>query len=250
VIELGKLPNLRKLIVPDEGYVILDMDLERADLYAVAWDSGCQLLKDRLRHEDVHTKHAIEFLGKSTKRERDLMKKLAHAGDYLVGVRTASLQTGLPEAKIRAFITYWYDTYPEIPQWHRTVESQLYKDRTIRNAFGYRRVFFDRLEDCLPEAVAWIAQSTVAIVINKCLDNIIRCLPSVQPLLQVHDSLTMQIPRGQEDVLIPLIRDCSKVTIPYPDPLIIPVGFKISSTSWGDVKDYHAREARQIPATV
>lgn len=240
MIELGRLPNLRKLIVPDEGFTLIDMDLERADLYAVAWDSGCTLLQQRLRSEDVHTRHALDFLGKCTKYERDLMKKLAHAGDYLVGPRTASLQTGLAEAKIKSFLTWWYQTYPEIKEWHIRVKGELYEKRVVRNAFGYRRPFFDRVESCLPEAVAWIAQSTVAIVINKALDNICANLHWVEPLLQVHDSLTLQVPSDRLHEAIPLLRAQSLISVPYPNPLIIPVSFKVSSTSWGDVKDYAA----------
>lgn len=248
-ITLGRLPNLRTLIVPDEGMVMVDMDLERADLYAVAWDAGCQLLKDRLRKEDVHTRHALDFLGKCTKYERDLMKKLAHAGDYLVGAMTASMQTGLPVAKIREFLIYWFTTYPEISQWHERVKQQLYLNRTVTNAFGYRRIFLGRIDDALPEAVAWIAQSTVAIVINKALHNIATNLPMVELLLQVHDSLTMQVPIAQLDSLIPLIREQSLIPVPYPDPLIIPVGFKSSEASWGDVKDYVLDKTR-VPRLV
>lgn len=239
MLEVGKLPNLRRLIVPDEGMVIVDMDLERADLYAVAADSKCALLMHRLKTEDVHTRHALDFLGKCTKYERDLMKKLAHAGDYLVGIRTAALQTGLPEATLKKFFAWWFETYPEIKEWHNRVKGELYAHRMVKNAFGYRRPFFDRVENCLPEAVAWIAQSTVALVINKALDNIISNLPPIiQPLLQVHDSLTLQVPRERLDILIPLIREQSLIPVPYNPPLIIPVSFKVSETSWGDVKEY------------
>ena len=243
MLEVGKLPNLRRLIVPDDGYTIVDMDLERADLYAVAADSGCALLMQRLKSEDVHTRHALDFLGKCTKYERDLMKKLAHAGDYLVGPRTASIQTGLPEAKIKEFLHWWYITYPEIKGWHNRVKGELYGNRMVKNAFGYRRPFFDRVEDCLPEAVAWLPQSTVALVINKALDNIISNLSrDVQPLLQVHDSLTLQVPRERLDVLIPKIREQSLIPVPYNPPLIIPVSFKVSEKSWGDVKEYKGAE--------
>lgn len=236
----GKLPNLRRLIVPDPGHTIVDIDLERADLYGVAWDADCPLLKQRLRTEDVHTRHALDFLGKAEKYQRDLMKKLAHAGNYLVGVRTASNQTGLPEKKIHEFLSYWQETYPETFQWHRRIDRQIRETRTVRNAFGYRRVFFDRIEDSLPAAVAWIPQSTTALVINHALDNILTYLPLVQPLLQVHDSLTLQVPTPLVAELIPKIREVSLITVPYPDPLIIPVSFKVSDLSWGDVKGVKA----------
>lgn len=239
MLDLGKLPNLRRFIIPDDGMVLVDMDLERADLWVVAFDSGCVKLQKRLATEDVHTRHALDFMGKTGKYERDLMKKLSHAADYLVGIRTACLQTGLPEGKIHAFKEYWYGTYPEIPLWHRRVEDDLRRNRMVRNAFGYRRPFYDRLDRLLPDAVAWIPQSTVGLVINKALANIDAQLPEVQLLLQVHDSLTMQVPHSALDRLIPKIREQSLIPVPYqPQQLIIPVSFKVSERSWGDVKDY------------
>lgn len=238
-----KLPNMRSLIIPDPGMVLIDMDLERADLYVVAWDSGCSLMKERLRKEDIHTCHAIDFLGKSGKKERDLMKKLIHAADYLVGLRTASLQTGLPESTIRAFLEYVEATYPEIrPKWHAHVREDMYRDKFVRNAFGYRRPFYDRLDKSLPTAVAWIAQSTVGLVINKILAKIIKEAPglcAICPLLQVHDSLTLQVPEFELNRAIGELRwVASQIIVPYPDPLNIPVSFKVSKASWGDVRDY------------
>lgn len=256
MIDIGKLPNLRRLIVPDEGYTLVDMDLERADLYVVAADSGCKLLMQRLRTEDVHTRHALDFLGQARKYERDLMKKLSHAADYLVGVGTASVQTGLPQSKIREFLAYWEATYPEIRSvdangarsptcWHSRIAEQVARTRTVTNKFGYRKMFYGRLDQCLPEAVAWIPQSTVGLVINKALDTICQGLESsdrvkglIQPLLQVHDSLTLQVWTPQLGDCIQWLRAASLIPIPYDPPLIIPVSFKTSDKNWGDVADY------------
>jgi hypothetical protein len=83
----------------------------------------------------------------------------------------------------------------------------------------------------LPEALAWIPQSTVGIYINRIWQNIFNNLKPVQVLLQVHDSLAGQFPTGFDPQLI---KDQSQVVIPYDEPLIIPVGIKTSEKSWGD----------------
>lgn len=239
MIKLGYLPNMRTLIIPDEGMTIIDMDLQRADLYAVAWDANCALMKHRLRTEDIHTRHAIDFLGNGEKKNRDLMKKLAHAADYLVGLKKACDDTGLTRAQIEKFLEYWFFTYPEIKDWHIRVRDNMYRQKYVTNAFGYRRPFYDRLEQCLPEAVAWIAQSTVGIVINRILHEIYAggYTGYLQPLLQVHDSLTLQCHKDEvEWATKTLIELAQKVIVPYPDPLNIPVSFKTSNISWGDIK--------------
>lgn len=242
-LDARKLPNLRKLIIPDPGYVLIDMDLNRADLQVVAWDSGDEALKGRLKEErldptkNVHKTNAIELFGNMNKTNYDLAKKIAHAADYLVSARTGAAQLGLPEYEVKKYINRWYSMYPGIPKWHERVEQEIGRTRMVWNKFGYRYVFFQRLDDMLPTAVAWIPQSTVGLLINRILLNVHHNLPLVQLLLQVHDSLLKQVRiEHLYDMLVAIQRE-AQVIIPYPDPLIIPVGFKLSGKSWGDVKD-------------
>ena len=83
------------------------------------------------------------------------------------------------------------------------------------------------------EAAAWIPQSTVAIIINHAYKNIFLNLPQVDVLLQVHDSLAGQFPSSRPDLAEAILQEAS-IVVPYPDPLIIPVGIKLSDKSWGD----------------
>jgi DNA polymerase I-like protein with 3'-5' exonuclease and polymerase domains len=132
------------------------------------------------------------------------------------------------------FQRQWFLEHPEILAWHEKIEQDLFSSRTVSNRFGYKRFYFDRLEGLLPQALAWVPQSTVAIAINKAWVNISTHLPTVQILLQVHDSIVGQFPTEQFDEIIPKIAHHCKITIPYPnDPLIIPVSIKTSNDNWG-----------------
>lgn len=254
------------MIIPDSMHSIIDMDLARADMQVVAWDADCPRLKELFRQEkieidraflagekpdpekDVHNNNVIELFGRDKydrerkeggKKLRDLSKKIGHAADYLVTPKRCAQDAGILVVEAERFIKRWFWINPEILKWHERIRKGLYSDRTVRNAFSYRRFFFGRLEDCLPEAVAWTPQSTIAIVINHALCNIDERLDKeVALLLQVHDSLVMQCLTTEVDSTIPLIREQSLIPIPYPDPLIIPVGFKTSEVSWGQVKEY------------
>ena len=128
----------------------------------------------------------------------------------------------------------WFAIHPGIRSWHDRTEKQLYARRFVENRFGFRRYYFDRLEGLLPEALAWIPQSTVAIYINKIWHRFYTELPEVQVLLQVHDSLAGQFSTSESGGLLSRMRTLSNIPIPYPEPLIIPVGIKTSSISWGD----------------
>jgi hypothetical protein len=125
----------------------------------------------------------------------------------------------------------WFAAHPGIKRWHERTETELHTRRRVINRFGYQRFYFERIDGILPEALAWIPQSTVAIYINKIWMNIYKNLPEVQVLMQVHDSLAGQFPIGMD---IERIRALSRVVVPYNDPLVIPVGIKISNVSWGD----------------
>ena len=134
----------------------------------------------------------------------------------------------------------WFSTYPGIKEWHRRTEMQLQTERCVWNKFGFRRYYFDRIEGLLPEALAWVPQSTVAIIIDTGLCNVDENLRHLkcEPLLQVHDSGVFQYPADNREACLNAIRKEMEIVVPYDDPLIIPVGAKISDDSWGDCKDW------------
>lgn len=107
----------------------------------------------------------------------------------------------------------------------------------MQNAFGFRRLYFDRIGNCFTQALAWIPQSTVAIVINKGLVNLdTHMADELHLLLQVHDSLGFQVPSYKRHEVLEKARPHLLITVPYPDPLIIPIGFATSDVSWGGCK--------------
>lgn len=151
---------------------------------------------------------------------------------------TLSRTLGISMIEAERFYNRWFAIHPAIADWHRRIEDQLVTTRCVSNKFGYRRYYFDRVENLLPEALAWVPQSTVALVIDKGLVNVDTQLRGdVDVLLQVHDSLVMQCRTKDFDRLMPRVKECLRITIPYDDPLVIGVGMKASEVSWGDCED-------------
>ena len=50
-MEKIKLPNVRKMFVPDLGYVVFDCDLAGADAQVVAWEAGDDNCHPAASHE-------------------------------------------------------------------------------------------------------------------------------------------------------------------------------------------------------
>lgn len=226
-------PNIRRLFIPDPGYTIADADLDRADLQVVVWEANDADLKALLRSGvDVHSENA-KTLGIS----RALAKSWVHGTNYGGGPRTMAVNCGITVHQAELMQRRWFQAHPGIKSWHDRTLHQLQTTRSVYNRFGFRRFYFDRVEGLLPEALAWIPQSTVAHVIDEALFNIALNIPEVQVLLQVHDSLVFQFPTHRRAELLPRIREQCQIPIPYPEPLIIPVGLKTSQTSWGDCEN-------------
>lgn len=249
------LPNLRSLFGPDPGYTFFDMDLDRADLQVVVWEADDSMLKTALRMgADIHLLNAFVLEGKDPppleelvethpryqdhrgprKHAREFAKVFCHATNYGGGARTIAGHTGRTVQDIDRAQKIWFAAHPGVRRWHDRTLEQITKRRYVENHFGYRWYIFDRIEGLLPEAVAWIPQSTVSIVINRIWMNIYKQLPEVQVLLQVHDSLAGQFPTHKKAEMLRRIQECSKIVVPYPDPLIIPTGISTSDVSWGE----------------
>jgi DNA polymerase I-like protein with 3'-5' exonuclease and polymerase domains len=253
------LPNVRKLFITDPGYVMYEADLMGADAQVVAWEADDADLKSAFRTGvDVHCKNAEDMWGKeftklghdshAYKQKRQECKHTVHGINYGCTPRTTAIQRGWTVKDAERFHTNWLTLHPGIAKWHNHVKTCLETNRTITNAFGFRRVFFDRLDNCFTEALAWIPQSTVAL---NTYYGAIQLESKYWPeqlawdfvpsntnfsglILQTHDSLNFQFPT-QEAPKTEEIETTLQVKTPYADPLYIPWDLKCSTKSWGEM---------------
>lgn len=238
-------PEVRNFFIPDPGCIIADCDLDRADLQVVVWEAQDDDLKEKLREGvDLHKANASDLFGVPfshvNPKQRQFAKTFVHGTNYGGSARTMARNAGCTIREAESAQSRWFGAHPGIKRWHDRVANSLSSSRAVHNAFGFRRYYFDRIEAILPEALAWIPQSTVALVTNQGWKNIDNPMdfPEVEVLLQVHDSLVFQYPiTSDESILLPKIRKNLEVVVPYPDPLTIPVGLKTSTRSWGECKE-------------
>lgn len=241
------LPNIRELFQPDPGYTIFDMDLQSADFYTVVWEADDNEFRDMLASgADMHGINAKDLFGLSCgasevkalhNDKRQLAKIWCHATNYGAGPTTMSRACGITVREAERLRARWFQMHPGIKRWHDRVEEDLVRTHKVSNQFGYRFVFFDRIEAALPVALGWKPQSTTGCVINRAWANIDKQLPDVEMLIQVHDSLVGQVPTHlytpeyEQRILA-----ASRIVVPYERPMIIPSGIKSSSISWGHCK--------------
>jgi hypothetical protein len=259
------LPNIRKVFIPPPTHTHFDIDLDRADLQVVVWEADDADLKRQLHlGVDLHIMNGILLAGKEPpdeaelieshpnynehkaryKVERQLAKNFVHGTNYGGGHVTMATVCGISASLCKRLQQRWFSLHPGIKTWHDRTLMQLQTRRYVLNAFGYRRYYLGRIDTILPEALAWIPQSTVAIATARMQTNIELTIPEVYTTLQVHDSLAGHDPTALESYILPRIQAATRIVIPYADPLIIPTGIKTSTKSWGDCKE------RSWPAAV
>lgn len=254
------LPNVRKLFLTDPGYVQFEADLKGADAQVVAWEMDDDDLKHAFRSNvDIHVHNAEAMWGQDFTRlesgsyardhKRQECKHTVHGVHYGCTPRTTAIQRGWTVHEAEKFHNRWHSLHPGVRRWHSRIQNQLAKNRTVHNAFGFRRVFFGRIDDCFTEALAWIPQSTVAInTYHGAFQLESQYWPAqTRPhyvfdgtdfsglVLQTHDSINFQFPLSQVPDATE-IKKTLEVTTPYSDPLVIPWDLKQSTKSWGEME--------------
>lgn len=244
------LPNIRELFITDEEpepAEFFDVDLDSADLRIVVKESNCALMQQWL---DEGKKPYVEvakeyYQDDSITKEHNAYKAfkvICHATNYLGKgptilermPKSAKLDNSLTADNITKIQEWYFGKFPEIKAWHEKTCNDFRRNQYVENIFGYRIYNFDRMEGTIfNQVIAIIPQSTVACLINRGWKNIYDNEPDIEVLLQVHDSLAGQYPIAKREICrAAVIRHCS-IELPYPVPLVIPVGIKTSDVSWG-----------------
>lgn len=305
VAQTIRLPNIRKMFVPDLGYTIVDADLAGADAQIVAWEADDTKLKTAFRKGlKIHIVNARDVWPERTQNMTDAeiketgsaggmyyqIKRAVHATNYGASDKALIDNLGWTNAQAADFRKRWFSAHPEIEAWHERIANYLdgtqcwncdnldisigkpceqcgkHLGRTVKNRFGFRRIYFDRVDGALlPQALAWIPQSSVAFAVDigwtamaygtrytSLLNHQVKSFdwtellvePNsynkwhniVQFLLQVHDSVVFQVPNGYEEAIPEIVHDL-QVRVPYDDPLVIPLSHASSRLSWGDCKE-------------
>ena len=272
----------RRVFTADPGKVFWYADLERAESFVVAQITGdSRMLADHEPGKDAHTSLGVVLFKKPedeiTKDERYLAKKTRHAGNYMQGPRTFMNNINQDAHKTGVSIDYseaeilihgYRDIHPFLKKWWNQVERELWATRTLRNLLGMHRTFYGHIDSLLPEAVAFVPQSTVGQIINVGLLNLrgiicpymeARGLWSqykdigaelldcgMEALLQVHDMVGGQVNERDADRAMPLIRRALEIPLRNPrtyEDFTIPAELQIDvdperiatwTSNWGD----------------
>jgi uracil-DNA glycosylase family 4 len=197
-------PAFKKYLIPDQGNLLIEIDLAQAEAVVVAYVSqDANMIAGFESDVDVHTYNASQIFDKPmeeiSKLERSMGKRVVHASNYAMGYKTFALNTEIPEKRAKELLEAYHARFPGLRQWHREVQDQIYRTRTLYNLFGRPKRFLGMIDQSLlRSAYAFIPQSTVAEQLNRGITSISEDPQSfewgVSLNLTVHDSVLLQIP--------------------------------------------------------
>lgn len=237
--------NIRAIFKPDPEHYLIEADLEQAELRAVAYLSREPNLIYMLEQDevDIHTEMAKNILQKEkiSIEERQLGKRIVHAGNYLISarglVRACRVELGLDikEKDAKELLFNYFHRFPRIKMWHREIEQELYRDnRTLITPFGRERTFYERWgSELFRKAIAFLPQSTIADLLNKIMLIWMKEHTTGVLLLQLHDAFYIQVPKDRVDQGLLELKNAFNFPFNIGDKeVIIPVSFKVSK-EWG-----------------
>jgi uracil-DNA glycosylase family 4 len=234
--------DLRRMFVPDQGYIFIEPDLSGAEARVVAaLANDFRLLKAFKYGIDVHRFTACQIFNKVPEKlnqfwniddefclkdlakeineymkvtindeQRQMGKKFRHASNYAMGKGEASIQAGIPEWKAGQILDVVHKTNPNIRAvFHQEIQNVLkFNNRTLVSPNGRQRLFLNRWgDDLFKEAYAQIPQSTVSDQTKKAAMACERRIPEMKILMECHDSFLAQIPIDMINKVVPIIEE-------------------------------------------
>lgn len=243
--------KVRDMLIADPGHTFLEGDSWQAEAIATAAYAGCKKLLDRFRSGlKVHPFVGSLVFGKPEEEitkgtyEYDIGKRCVHAGNYQIGAAKFGRITKLTKEQASKVLSSYYSAFPEIPAWHRNVEDQLKRTRTLCNAFKRIRRFAGRWSpDLVREGIAWLPQSTVVDNVNRAALRLhfIFWNTDIRIVKQDHDSLTYLVPLALADwAATQLKRELEREFFCGTDIISIPAELVVGE-SWGSTQPYQVK---------
>lgn len=246
----------RVIYAAPDGYVFLQADYVQAEAVVVSYCIGDEILKkmfkaafglsreDRAaRHYDVHKLTAAVMFGvpidQVTEDQRTRGKRIRHSTNYSAGpaVLAADLSCSMNEAK--ALLDQFHASCPQLRLWHREIEKELYRTRTLTNLLGRKHRFLERWgDDLFRSAYSYIPQSTVGDLLNLAIVRFYNKYGSeIDVVLQLHDAMYILSKIDEMEHNMALMKEAMMIPLKVnEEEFMIDVDFSYGKT-WGEMTD-------------
>lgn len=212
-MELGRL--IRKVFVPDDGFVFLDADYSQIELRVLAHFSNDEdLIQAYQEAQDIHTATAAKVFHVAPEEVTPQLRRNAKAVNFgiVYGISSFGLSQNLSitQKEAKEYIEQYFKTYPGIKEFQDKAVADAKRDGFVTTMFGRRRPMPELkssnfMQRSFGERVAMNApiQGTAADIIKIAMNRVNACLHSRKMksrlILQVHDELLVETALNELD---------------------------------------------------
>ena len=262
--------HLKRLVIPEDGYILVVCDYKQAELRVLAYYSRDDYLLDGIeKNLDLHAyttaiffectpEEVLKGLQSKDEKIKQMWKdrrQLSKNGNFLCVYRgnawaLANL-LGINEKTAEKYQQTFFKRATKIMAWSDSVVAELKQNHFVMSCYGRRRNFplypiSGEKEKMTKEAPNSVIQGTSVDFTNYSGIELYNRLKSegyldltqtkrVKFLVQKHDEWVLEVPIEWFDKIKPIIIECfESPKLPMDIPMNI--DFEISDKSWGDLK--------------
>ncbi len=245
--EEGK--QIRKaFFYPDDNYEILSLDYSQIELRILAHLSNCPHLKEIFESgEDIHTataKRLFKLDGEPNALQRRKAKAVNFGIIYGISDWGLSEQLEIPVYESKEIISSFYESFPEVASFFKTVLDNALKDGYVSTMYGRRRYLrelhdsnYQVREFAKRAAMNAPIQGSAADLVKIAMNEVDKALKEnnfkTKMVLQIHDELIFKVPKEEKDIVYKIVKDKMTHAIKLSVPLEVDGGF---GHSWYDCK--------------
>lgn len=245
--------DITKIFCPSKGYIFVGWDQKQAEdrfvsVLAEEWER-----LESYDNVDQHSLVASWIYGhpinkKDFPNERQIGKRSKHLFNYGGKAPRIASYAKVSVSFAGTILDRLKEKEPNIQNvFHYNIDQIIRKTRTLVNPFGRRRVFFGRIDDnTFREGYSQLPQSGISDHTKFALLRIHERMPEVELLLESHDGVLEEVPKGMEERYHAVSRaevQCTPIDFRhncslYRDyQLYIPIEREQSESSWYDMKE-------------
>ena len=223
-MEMGRL--IRKVFVPEEGYIFTDADYSQIELRILAHLSGDeQLIEAYKMDEDIHRITASKVFNTPFEEVTDLQRRNAKAVNFgiVYGISSFGLSQDLSitPKEASAYIKQYFATYPKVKEYLDSLVASAKEKGYVTTMFGRKRPIPELsssnfMQRAFGERIAMNSpiQGTAADIMKIAMIAVFKTLKEKNMksklILQIHDELVVETANEEVEEVKQIVTECMK----------------------------------------
>ncbi len=215
--------KIRQAFVAAKGHKLISADYSQIELRVLAHMADIPQLKKAFEDGlDIHAMTASEMFGTPIEGMDPMVRRRAKAINFgiIYGISAFGLanQLGISRGEAGDYIKTYFERFPGIKDYMEAVKKEVHANGFVTTIFG-RKAHYPEVNTKNPNMRAFYEraainapiQGSAADILRRAMvrmeDRLASAKLDAQMLLQVHDELIFEVPDGEIDATIPVVRD-------------------------------------------